>query len=1595
MPKTFLPFLFCPDELNEQFNKQCIWFFRERLGMEVSADLQFNVPDDLGNYRRQNQTLKAQLTLCWSNSDKPIELSFPAPYHGVFVLRSSDSNQSKLRYWFPTLIEIPGEWLIREDDNRSSIVLKNAYPGNRVRSYKRSSRPSWNVKPKPIMVASLSKSGLRLIAENEIEDMDRLFSAKLETSNENQTTYDEQSLAHLRLQTFNVYILENFLKTFINILVADKNLEIEKYILSGELGYQQKQQEIWDSLVKKTGTITNRFFPVHFLKKYGRLKLFNPLNNIDSVSLLTSFRKIRQQKSYNPITHQNHPSYRNIICPIETPESAEVGLNLHLAAGAQTDIWGKLYPSSDKEEDYLGLAASLVPFYQHNDAVRVMMGAKNLRQAVNICDAAPPMIKTSCEQEIVKLNEPLIERNLLENQFSEYKPGKDLLVAYMPWYGYNFEDAIVANSDLRERGGLTYLSTESFEVYLKPGFLIDKSDLIGRIGKFVHNGCTIAQVIVNGEHFPFRHTSNTLGTLADIQYHSPENPICGGKLEWSIQVSEPLQVGSKLMARYGNKGVISKFISPDEMPKFPNDERLPKKLRGKAVDLLLNPHGVISRMNMGQLMETQFTMAHDLGVDISEILGKRFEYSDPMPLSKFFEQNPPFDKYGRINLEFGKGKRTKSPVVVGYQYFTVLKQIPSKKAHARGGHTRLTPYNTVTGQPVEGKARNGGQRIGEMEFWALAAHQADNIIKEFLLERSDPAFAGSGNQTTQAILDHLFFLGFKFDQKGNVQKVSDEEIVENCIKIESSDTRYCADVAIFQCPKCDYKLMDGSQLESNKSSERSKEPNINIKSLFDSKAITIGYANELIFNIAEVNIEKELEVSSSVGPIWFSLTRNKSSVVKAVFNIQDNQFVATKRISKDVFIEDIFNLFIVCPHHTAAKVVGKNAQKRVKTFKNGLYDEDVFGQPIPDNYGIGWGYIDLKTPLSHPADKTGVIRYLPILPLKYRFCNPNAFLTSSEENEITAQYANIIRLVNDKGDHESLQKHVNSLYWDVQRKVFGRKNRGKYGLIRRHGLGRRIDYSGRLVLVPDPSLEWDEVSLPSSVCSVLFGKKANAYADDSETQTFLERCESFPNYPMDDSAIISTISKFIQEENPRVLVNRAPTLHKYNIMSFRPKPHLIKDGLVIKLNPIVFKGFGADADGDEMSIHVLKNPESLIESARLSPDHPSNLLSIYMRESDTGLETGQPVVDFDQDWILGNYLLNNYQRGTEGVVELKNILESDRNYKQKIVDKMRASFKKVTEDGVSFSYLELVELALKISPTLNRSYSGKGTEFNSTIEEQVNTIMEDCVDHEGNPGHYFAAMALSGARGSKQTRQILGARGYLEPGPMGFEEPPEKYFIIQESLLEGMKPQSAYMSTYNARSSMIDKNMGTYSAGYLTRQLVLTLWPWKVLSGDCGKGSIASCEYIPSRQVCSTCYGLNVPDGYPAGLIAAQAIGERCTQLIMSSFHTGQSVSPLEEIKAILDDRKNSLDQFTHKVSQIQALSEVLPQHVRLIWVVLNSLDKFKIVNAFNKLESAISATANNGGFGRLIRDTKDEGFESLNNSHPVQNLLLSTWEVS
>ncbi|MBT5529859.1 MAG: hypothetical protein HOK35_11915, partial [Cytophagia bacterium] len=398
------------------------------------------------------------------------------------------------------------------------------------------------------------------------------------------------------------------------------------------------------------------------------------------------------------------------------------------------------------------------------------------------------------------------------------------------------------------------------------------------------------------------------------------------------------------------------------------------------------------------------------------------------------------------------------------------------------------------------------------------------------------------------------------------------------------------------------------------------------------------------------------------------------------------------------------------------------------------------------------------------------------------------------------------------------------------------------------------------------------------------------------------------------------------------------------------------------------------------SIHALLDKSSNAEAEKLSPTHRSNILSAA---------SGEPILDFDQDFVLGNFLLNG-EKKSDGITRIEQLIKDEEKYQSIILSEMRASFDKVTRDGVSFSFLELLKCKFSENE-IGSLISSNSDNVNSELEDAVKIKLEEIVSDESNPGYYFAAMAHSEARGKKQTRQVLAARGLLSPGLVGFE-PDDDQFKIPESLVDGMTLESSYLSTFNARSSMIDKNIGTFKAGYLMRKLVLAMWPYHIVVGNCGADTMLECKYLPDYNFCSHCYGIEVIDNYPAGLIAAQSIGERCTQLTMSSFHSGEKGVTLGDVEKILSNLPDEFHQFYNELHAVSALKDIGKEHFRMLWLVIKSSSDQSLNSAIKQSYSPISSTVGIDSFGNIKGYLKNNSDSSLK-SNPVEKLLGSMWK--
>ncbi|RCK78472.1 MAG: DNA-directed RNA polymerase beta subunit [Candidatus Ozemobacter sibiricus] len=357
--------------------------------------------------------------------------------------------------------------------------------------------------------------------------------------------------------------------------------------------------------------------------------------------------------------------------------------------------------------------------------------------------------------------------------------GRNILVAFMPWEGYNFEDAIILSERMVKDDIFTSIHIEEYEIdardtklgpeeitrdipnvgedalknlnddgIIRIGAEVEAGDIL--VGKVTPKGETeltaedkLLRAIFGEKAREVRNTSLTVphgekGKVVDVMVFSRDN---GDELQYGVNKlvrvfvaqKRKITVGDKMAGRHGNKGVISKIVPVEDMPYLAD---------GRPIDIILNPLGVPSRMNVGQVLETHLGWA-------GEVLNKRYSTSifnngRDIPNEKFvteqlkaaYEKDPMklVDAEGKAWLYDGRtGDRFHKKIMVGVIYMLKLAHLVDDKMHARS----TGPYSLVTQQPLGGKAQFGGQRFGEMEVWALEAYGAAHVLQELLTVKSD------------------------------------------------------------------------------------------------------------------------------------------------------------------------------------------------------------------------------------------------------------------------------------------------------------------------------------------------------------------------------------------------------------------------------------------------------------------------------------------------------------------------------------------------------------------------------------------------------------------------------------------------------------------------------------------------------------------------------------------------------------------------------------------------------------------------------------------------------------------------------------------
>ena len=484
-------------------------------------------------------------------------------------------------------------------------------------------------------------------------------------------------------------------------------------------------------------------------------------------------------------------------------------------------------------QQIVSVGASLIPFLENDDSTRALMGANMQRQAVPLLKSEAPIIATGIEHRaakdsgvcvvsrsagkvvyvgdetikvkrdsdgeietynllkferanqgtttnqrpIVKLDDHVEANEILADgpstENGELALGKNILIAFTTWEGYNFEDAMLLNEELVIDDVLTSVHIEEHECEARETKLgaeeitkdipnvgddmkknLDENGVI-RIGAEVTSGdILVGKVSPKGETElspeerllraifgekarEVRDTSLKVphgeqGIVVDVKEYDKKDgdelsPGVNKVIRVYVATKRKIMVGDKMCGRHGNKGVVSRILPREDMPFLPD---------GTPVQICLNPLGIPSRMNLGQVLEVHMGLAaRTMGWKVATpVFDGAMDTEIEDALEEAALKAPYINKTGKIELRDGRtGEAFENPVTVGVMYMLKLHHMVEEKIHARS----IGPYSLVTQQPLGGKAQFGGQRFGEMEVWALEAYGASHTLQEILTVKSD------------------------------------------------------------------------------------------------------------------------------------------------------------------------------------------------------------------------------------------------------------------------------------------------------------------------------------------------------------------------------------------------------------------------------------------------------------------------------------------------------------------------------------------------------------------------------------------------------------------------------------------------------------------------------------------------------------------------------------------------------------------------------------------------------------------------------------------------------------------------------------------
>ena len=1050
-----------------------------------------------------------------------------------------------------------------------------------------------------------------------------------------------------------------------------------------------------------------------------------------------------------------------------------------------------------------------------------------------------------------------------------YAVGINATVAYMPWYGYNFEDGAVITESLAKQftseviikktiqiESDSILDLKKFQAYY-PSVItgdnlmkLDDSGIIKEGSRVKHSDILVA-------HLQKTDLTDTERVLRQMN-RMISQPYKNKSLEWDeenegdvlyirrvgksinvyIKIKQPMVVGDKLAGRYGDKHIVTRIIPDNEAPHTPD---------GTRINIMVNPHGVIGRMNMGQLLEAA---AGKLSTKTKEpYIVDNFDGKNHLNhiVSELKKNNIPIDEKLRLGKD---GKYTIAPVFWGVKHYLKLIHIVEHKYKSRG----LPGTYDSNEQPAHSQEAPG-QTIDPLQTFSLLAHGSTENLYEMAAikgQKNDEYWRQLQLGIPPTPPQHNFI----FDKMLAYMRGAGINIAKDGYKL-----------TVFPATSADVLKLSNGELTDARQILRGKDLTAISGGLFDPK-ITGGANGD---KWTHIKLAEEMP-----NPLY-------EPAIKIILGLNSTQY------------DNIMNEGISEDGNTGAKLI-KHKLSKLNVGTELEKAENALRKAPPtavNTLNRRVRYLQTLSKFKLSPVNAYMMTVVPVLPPKFRpiYPLPSGDIQVAPINKHYRVVALINESINDIrkagiDDQEFNKDNRVNLYQSLKAMTglidpigyTKEKYEGllgtlagtspKQGLVQSKVWSRRQDLSARTTITVEPSLGIDEVGVPDSILKDIFHPFI-VQEIVRQGYTPVKALEEFKNWsPVADKALDNVVRK------RNVLLNRAPSLHKHSVQAFKP---LRMEGSSIRLNPLIFTGLNADMDGDVMSVHVPISDKAQAESTLMFPsknlfkagdksqmntlaqDYQLGLYYLSVPGKNTG-KSFNSLAEIEkaklnpQDtftykgkkttWgqLMINSKLPKELQDTSRLLdskETKKLLEKLYNDYPTYYSEVINHFKELgrtyaTERGSTISILDM-QMNRDFREDILKQYSKKITPKSTAqeidtlyskakeeIEKKQNTAVKDT--------NRFYEMLNSGSSGKKdQVVQILSMPGIFrnvhgEPIP----------HPVTKSWSEGLDAFDYFNTTYGARKGVVDRSVNTQDSGALNKELLFNTKNLLIVEDDCG-----------------------------------------------------------------------------------------------------------------------------------------------------------------